>query len=128
MRAFLVGLLVCSTPGLSADRDAGVPRAARRMSELTLLVFTSSTCSSCRRLHAGGALVEVATQLPRLRQQVVDVPTEAELVSRYGVEVTPTMVLIDADGFPLARPTIDLDDPATTAERILKLARKMAKD
>ena len=41
-----------------------------------------------------------------------------------GVEVTPTLVLVDADGFPLARPRIDLDDGPGTAQRILAVVRK----
>jgi hypothetical protein len=124
--------LVTSSPA-RAD-DAGPPeriyatsqirRMPRDVKSLRLLYFHASWCRSCKRFDAGGAMDTVTKAEPDLTVQHVDVDTEVPVLERYGVEVTPTLVLVDADGFPLARPRIDLDDPSGTAERILKAVRK----
>lgn len=110
-------------------QDAGVlapasKRRGRDVKTLTLLYFHASWCQSCKRFDAGGALDAVKQAEPDLAVKHVDVDTEVGTLEKYGVEVTPTLVLVDADGFQLARPRIDLDDGKGTAERILKVVRK----
>lgn len=110
-------------------QDGGVlapasKRRGRDVKTLTLLYFHASWCQSCKRFDAGGALDAVKQAEPDLAVKYVDADTEVPTLEKYGVEVTPTLVLVDADGFQLARPRIDLDDGKGTAERILKVVRK----
>lgn len=122
MRALLLSFVMVTT---AQAGDGGVPR--RTLSEVKLLVFTATWCQSCRRFEAGGALTQVAQKLPALELETVDVDARRDVVERYGVEVTPTLVLVDRSGFPLARPRIDLAEPTATAERVVKLVRKMTR-
>ncbi|MER2561013.1 MAG: thioredoxin family protein [Myxococcaceae bacterium] len=122
MRALLLSFVMVTT---AQAGDGGVPR--RTLGDVKLLVFTATWCDSCRRFEAGGALGEVRRQLPGLELESVDVDARRDVVERYGVEVTPTLVLVDRSGFPLAKPRIDLAEPAATAERVVKLVRKMTR-
>jgi hypothetical protein len=97
----------------------------RPIESLRLLLFTSKTCGSCRRFEASGVPDKVAVALPKLTLERVDIAAQESLVTKYGVEVTPTLVLVDADGFPLARPRITLDDPDGTTARVVALVKKM---
>lgn len=120
MRALLLSFVMVTT---AQAGDGGVPR--RTLGDVKLLVFTATWCDSCRRFEAGGVLTEVTRQLPGLELETLDVDARRDVVERYGVEVTPTLVLVDRSGFPLARPRIDLAEP--TAERVVKLVRKMTR-
>ncbi|MEW6431207.1 MAG: thioredoxin family protein [Myxococcota bacterium] len=138
--ALLLGLSLAAAPALAQDVDAtksapalppdagvlapGAKRHGRDVKTLTLLYFHASWCQSCKRFDAGGALDAVKQAEPDLAVRTVDVDTEVPTLEKYGVEVTPTLVLVDADGYQLARPRIDLDDGKGTAERILKAVRK----
>lgn len=128
MKWLLALVLLVSTAVFA--QDGGVPakpvakKPLREVSSLRLLYFHASWCPSCKRLEASGALDAVKKAEPELTVQVVDVDTEVPTLDKYGVEVTPTLVLVDADGFPLARPRIDLDDGPGTAQRILAAVRK----
>lgn len=122
MRALLLSFVMVTT---AQAGDGGVPR--RTLGDVKLLVFTATWCDSCRRFEAGGALGEVRRQLPGLELESVDVDARRDVVERYGVEVTPTLVLVDRSGFPLAKPRIDLAEPTATAERVVKLVRKMTR-
>lgn len=118
---------VKTSPGLTQDAGVLAPASKRRgrdVKTLTLLYFHASWCQSCKRFDAGGALDVVKQAEPDLAVKHVDVDTEVGTLEKYGVEVTPTLVLVDADGFQLARPRIDLADGKGTAERILKSVRK----
>jgi thioredoxin-like negative regulator of GroEL len=94
---------------------------------LTLLYFQSSDCGGCKRFEAAGVLEQVAKAYPTLKLERVDVFAKADVVRRYGVEVTPTVVLVDADGFPLGRPKLVLAEPDATRERIVALVAKLTK-
>ncbi|GMU59874.1 MAG: hypothetical protein AMXMBFR34_16370 [Myxococcaceae bacterium] len=127
--SLLLSVVVLLGAGPGHAQDAGVATAPakkplREVKSLTLLYFQAAWCPSCKRLDAGGALEAVKQAEPHLTVQVVDVDTEVPVLERYGVEVTPTLILVDADGFPLARPKVDLDDGKATAERILQAVRK----
>lgn len=105
--------------------DASVPKKPlRELAELKLLYFRADWCQSCKRFDAAGVLAEVQKREPALAVQKVNVDTEQALMDRYGIEVTPSLVLVDADGYPLARPKIALDDGPATVERILKSVRR----
>lgn len=114
-------------PAFAPDAGVLAPAAKRRgrdVKTLTLLYFHASWCQSCKRFDAGGALDAVKQAEPDLAVKTVDVDTEVPTLEKYGVEVTPTLVLVDADGYQLARPRIELDDGKGTAERIVKAVRK----
>lgn len=122
MRALLLSFVMVTT---AQAGDGGVPR--RTLGDVKLLVFSATWCDSCRRFEAGGALTQVAQKLPGLEVETVDVDAHRDVVERYGVELTPTLVLVDRAGFPLARPRIDLAEPTATAERVVKLVRKLTR-
>ena len=125
MRAPLVAVLLLAALARADAPDGGAPKKPlRELGELTLLYFRADWCASCKRFDASGAMATVQQRLPRLAVQKVNVDTEKARVERYGVEYTPTLVLVDADGFPLARPKVDLDDGPATAERVLKAVKK----
>ena len=71
-------------------------------------------------------LESVQERFPKLTITPVDIDVERGPIDRYGVTHTPSLVLVDAGGFPLGMPTIELDDPNATSERIAKLVMKMA--
>lgn len=127
--ALLVSSLLVST---AHAEDAATPgpapgrakRPQREVKSLRLLYFHAPWCASCKRLEAAGVLDDVRKAEPELTVQRVDVDTEVPTLERYGVEATPTLVLVDADGFALARPRIELDDGKGTTERVLKAVRK----
>ncbi|MBL8919583.1 MAG: thioredoxin family protein [Myxococcaceae bacterium] len=125
MRTLLLITSLLALP--SAATDGGVPRAARTVETVRLLYFSASWCASCRRLDEAKVPASITARLPALRLERVDVDANEALREKYGVEVTPTLVLVDADGFPLGRPRIDLDDPAGTVDRAVKLVEKMTR-
>ncbi|MEW5743485.1 MAG: thioredoxin family protein [Myxococcota bacterium] len=125
--AWLITALLLLSPQPGSAEDAGksaTKKPRREVKSLKLLYFHATWCPSCKRLDASGALDTVKKAEPELTVQVVDVDTEVPTLDRYGVEVTPTLILVDSDGFPLARPRVDLDDGKGTAERILQAVRK----
>lgn len=111
---------------LVAAPDGGV-RRGRTIDEVKLLYFHASWCQSCKRLDAGRVIERLQEREPRLAVEKVDVDTQETLLDRYGVSVTPTLILVDATGFPLGRPVIDLDQPDATLERVHTLVKKMVK-
>lgn len=125
MRTLLLITSLLALP--SAATDGGVPRGARTIEGVRLLYFHATWCGSCRRLDEAKVPDAITTRLPALKLERVDVDTNEALMTKYGVEVTPTLVLVDADGFPLGRPRIDLDDPAGTVARAVKLVEKMTR-
>lgn len=112
-----------------AGLDGGAPaaRRGRTLAEVKLLYFHADWCQSCKRLEAGRVLERLKAREPALKVEIVDVDTQEAMLDRYGVTQTPTLVLVDADGFPLGRPAIDLDQPDVTLDRLEKLVKKMVK-
>lgn len=125
MRTLLLTVTLLALP--SAATDGGVPRSARTIEDVRLLYFHATWCGSCRRLEEAKVPDAITARLKALKLERVDVDTNEALRTKYGVEVTPTFVLVDADGFPLGRPRIELDDPAGTVERAVKLVEKMTR-
>lgn len=125
MRALF--LLLLSFPLVAGADDGGVPRPGRTVESLRLLYFHAPGCGSCRRFEAANGPRRIVERLPALKLVRVEVTDDEALVTKLGVEVTPTLVLVDAEGFPLGRPRIDLDDPDATAARVVKLVEKMTK-
>lgn len=100
--------------------DGGFHRAPQ---DVKLLYFHAAWCRSCARLDASDVLKDLPVKV-----EPVDVDANEALVEKYGVQHTPDLVLVTvAEGFPLGRPTITLDDPATTRARLDKLIKKMTK-
>lgn len=110
---------------LLSGPDGGRP--VRTVGELRLLYFHASWCESCAKFDAGGALEVVRREVPELKVEAVDADTETARLERYGVAAIPALVLVDASGFPLGRPRIELEAPTATADRVVALVRKMAK-
>ena len=124
-RSLLLALFALAALARAESPDASVPKKPlREVTELKLLYFRADWCQSCKRFDAAGVVATVQQREPALAVQKVNVDTETALVERYGVEVTPTLVLVDADGYPLARPKITLDDGPATVERVLKAVKK----
>jgi thiol-disulfide isomerase/thioredoxin len=98
--------------------------APQPVSELRLLYFHATWCQSCAAFDAQHVIDEVKKAEPGLVVELVDVDADKARLEHYGVEVTPTLVLVDKDGFTIARPRIELKDPAGTTARILTWARK----
>ncbi|MDP1921072.1 MAG: thioredoxin family protein [Myxococcales bacterium] len=127
MRAWAVGVLLMMGPAVASTPDAGVTQTGRTVANVRLLYFHSAACASCRRFEVAGVPAAITARLPGLRVEKVDVFADEALVTRYGVEVTPTLVLVDADGFPLGKPRIELDAADATVARVAKLVEKMTK-
>ncbi len=124
----LVFLAVPVTVLASAPDAGGAARKpARTLDQVKLLYFHATWCPSCRKLDEGKVLERLQATVPGLVVEKVDVDTNEPLMSRYGVQYTPTLVLVDTDGFPLGRPTIDVNDPDGTLARLEKLVRKMVR-
>jgi thiol-disulfide isomerase/thioredoxin len=117
-------LLLLALPALAAPPSAG-SRPARTIEQVKLLYFHAGWCDSCRKLDGSGVIERLRAEEPRLTIDKVNVDTSEALLDKYGVEVTPTFVLVDADGFPLGRPAITLEAPEKTLENTLKLVRRM---
>lgn len=130
MRHVLAALLLLAAPALAADPGSGAtPGGARKpvrtIEQVKLLYFHAGWCQSCKRLDESGVLRQLVEREPGLVIEKVDVDTNEKRLDRYGVEVTPTLILVDADGFPLGRPSITLDAPEKTLAAAVKLVRKM---
>lgn len=124
----LLALLLLALPALAeppAAAPAPLKKPVRSIEQVKLLYFHAGWCQSCKRLDESGVLKRLLEQEPGLVIEKVDVDTNEKLLDRYGVEVTPTLVLVDASGFPLGRPTITLDEPEKTLAAAVKLVRKM---
>lgn len=102
-------------------------RPGRTITQVKLLYFHASWCQSCKRLDAGRVIERLQEREPGLTVERVDVDTQVPLLERYGVSVTPTLLLVDADGFPLGKAPLDLDRPDATLERLHKLVKKMVR-
>lgn len=128
MRWLLLLSLSLAAPALAGDGGTRPPAAAprRTLTELTLLSFKANWCTACQRFEAAHVLERVRQRIPDLNIEEVDIDARQDLVDRYGVENTPALLLVDAEGFPLARPAILLDDEAATAANVEKAVRKMA--
>jgi thioredoxin-related protein len=96
----------------------------RPVSELRLLYFHSRGCGSCAKFDAQRVLEEVKKAEPGLTIEPIEPQSDRDRFEQYGIEYTPTLVLVDKDGFALARPRIDLADAPRTTARIVSWVRK----
>ena len=85
----------------AADRlnaaDLGVPLGARA----TYLQLSSEHCTACRRTQR--VLEDVARSVPGVVHLEVDVAQRMDLVRRFDVLRTPTVLVLDAEGRVAAR-------------------------
>lgn len=86
--------------------DAGELGAALG-SELTFLQFSSEVCTPCRR--AAVVLGQLATERPGLAHVEIDVTEHLDLVRRFDVMRTPTVLVLDAGGVVVGRMSGALD-------------------
>jgi thioredoxin-related protein len=96
----------------------------RPVGEVRLLYFHSRGCSSCAKFDAQRVLDEVKKAEPGLTIEPVEPQADRDRFDHYGIEYTPTLVLVDKDGVTLARPRIDLADAVGTTARVLSWVRK----
>ena len=85
----------------SSDRVTAAEIGAPLGAELTFLQLSSEVCAPCRRARA--VLSELAAERPGLAHVEVDVEDHLELVRRFGVMRTPTVLLLDRDGVAVGR-------------------------
>jgi thiol-disulfide isomerase/thioredoxin len=76
-------------------------------SELTFLQFSSEVCTPCRR--AAVVLAQLADERPGLAHIEIDVTEHLDLVRRFDVMRTPTVLLLDSDGVAVGRMSGALD-------------------
>ncbi|MFJ9861894.1 TlpA family protein disulfide reductase [Streptomyces albogriseolus] len=77
-------------PGLAAELGAEMGERA------TLVQFSSAFCAPCRATRR--VLGEVADMVPGVTHVEIDAEARLDLVRRMGVERTPTVLVLDADG------------------------------
>lgn len=121
----LIALL--AGPVLASEPDAGAAPASRRrtLADVKYLYFQSAGCGACKRLEASGVIDKL--KATGVKVEPVDVGTSYSMLEKYGVTHTPTLVLVDATGFPLGRPELKLDAPDETLAKLNKLVAKMTK-
>ncbi|MEU1265756.1 TlpA family protein disulfide reductase [Streptomyces cellulosae] len=82
------------------DGGAGAGLAAQLGADLgeraTLVQFSSAFCAPCRATRR--VLSEVAAMVPGVTHVEIDAEARLDLVRRLGVERTPTVLVLDADG------------------------------
>lgn len=78
-------------PQLSRD-DLGTDLGASR----TFVQFSSAVCTPCRRTRA--LLESVADERPEVAYVDLDAESRLDLVERFGVLRTPTVLVLDPDG------------------------------
>ncbi|MET8893127.1 TlpA family protein disulfide reductase [Streptomyces albogriseolus] len=76
--------------GLAAELGAGLGERA------TLVQFSSAFCAPCRATRR--VLGEVADMVPGVTHVEIDAEARLDLVRRLGVERTPTVLVLDAEG------------------------------
>ncbi|NEC51658.1 thioredoxin family protein [Actinospica acidiphila] len=62
----------------------------------TLVQFSSAFCAPCRATRR--VLGDVAAMVPGVTHVEIDAEARLDLVRRLGVERTPTVLVLDADG------------------------------
>ncbi|MGA5647143.1 TlpA family protein disulfide reductase [Microbacterium sp. NPDC088796] len=77
-------------PGLAGELGAEMGERA------TLVQFSSAFCAPCRATRR--VLGEVADMVPGVTHVEIDAEARLDLVRRLGVERTPTVLVLDADG------------------------------
>ena len=81
---------------LTAD-DLGVPLGTRA----TFVQLSSEVCTPCRRTHA--VLADIATERHDVSHVDLDVASRLDLVRRFDVMRTPTVLLLDGSGVVVGR-------------------------
>jgi thiol-disulfide isomerase/thioredoxin len=82
-------------------RDAGVRLLAEQLGEdlgsaATFVQFSSAVCAPCR--VTSRLLTDVVKDTPSVSHVEVDAETRLDLVERFNITRTPTVVLLDKDG------------------------------
>jgi len=85
----------------SADRLTADDLGAALGERATFLQLSSEVCAPCRRTHA--VLQTVAAEHPGVSHLDLDVAEHLDLVRRFHVMRTPTVLLLDASGAVVGR-------------------------
>ncbi|WJV50435.1 thioredoxin family protein [Streptomyces flavofungini] len=93
-------------PRLGADRPGAARLGAAELgAELgeraTLVQFSSAFCQPCRATRR--VLADVAAMVPGVAHVEIDAEAELDLVRALGVDRTPTVLVLDADGREVRR-------------------------
>ncbi|MCU1405533.1 MAG: thioredoxin [Glaciihabitans sp.] len=99
-----LGLLFRLTRGRArrvAQKDEAAITGIDLGDEATLLQFSSTICSACAATRR--ILSAVRDDHPAVAHVEVDVVTRPDLVSRFNILQTPTTLILDRYGVPVAR-------------------------
>jgi thioredoxin-like negative regulator of GroEL len=69
--------------------------------QLRLLKFEASWCAPCKALS--GILEEILPDYPDVDLTSIDVDAVPVMAQQYGIRSVPTLVLLDHEGFEVAR-------------------------
>ena len=93
--------------------DLGAPLGSRA----TFVQFSTTTCATCPQVHR--MLTALAEREPGVAHVEVDAEAAMDLVRRFGVLRTPTVLVVDADGAVRSRTS----GPITAAQATAALAQ-----
>lgn len=74
----------------------GTQLGAPLAGEATFVQFSSRVCAPCRSTHA--LLADVTQDLPAVGYIDIDAESRLDLVERFGITRTPTVLLVDGGG------------------------------
>ncbi len=90
--------------GRDGDKRLGAAELGEGLGErATLVQFSSAFCAPCRATRR--VLAEVAGMIPGVAHVEIDAEEHLELVRRFDILKTPTVLVLDADGRIVRRAT-----------------------
>lgn len=90
--------------GRDGDKRLGAADLGEGLGErATLVQFSSAFCAPCRATRR--VLAEVAGMIPGVAHVEIDAEEHLELVRRFDILKTPTVLVLDADGRIVRRAT-----------------------
>ena len=126
-----LGVLSASTVMSNAKYDAhsgekwqtdvaAAQSTAQSEGDLVLVYFWSSNCQYCEQFNSdlqnNGALQEAVDRYVLVSARIDEHP---DLASQYGVESTPTIIVVTPEGTPVDRMNpVAVDSPANRLEKI----------
>ncbi|MEZ7003725.1 TlpA family protein disulfide reductase [Streptomyces sp. AD55] len=97
MRGRRGGEVGCGVSGRDDGRRLGAAELGTGLgARATLVQFSSAFCAPCRATRR--VLADVAAMVPGVGHVEIDAESRLELVRAWGVERTPTVLVLDAGG------------------------------
>ncbi len=97
-------------PGWSGDLDSALANA-RTSHRKVVVGFSASWCKPCTKLKDDVLSKETVSQaLAGYERVLVDIDRHPELASRYQINGTPTVMVLNADGTPIKREVGYIDE------------------